>query len=209
MIIFIYGDSITQGAWDTAGGWANRIKTYFINDAINKNFKGYSQAINLGVDGDTTKKLLNRFNNETRARIWPNQENAFVFAIGINDTMVTNNKNKSTPMNYALELESLLEQASQYANKIAFVNSTPVDEPSANVVINPANHECFYNSRTDEFNNVLQKFCEQNSLPLIDVNSEFKAKDYKELLADGVHPNSDGHEIIYNAVLPIVQEWTS
>lgn len=209
MTIFIYGDSITQGAYDEQGGWADRIKTYLIKDALKKDFKGYGQGINLGVDGDTTKKLLNRFSNETRARIWPNQENAFIFAIGINDTMTVNKNNVSTPKDYAIELNTLFEKASQYANKMAFVNSTPVDESLTNIVVNPLRVERFFNTRIDEFNSGLQKFCEQNNLPLIDVNSEFKVKDYKKLLADGLHPNSAGHEIIYNAVLPIAQKWTS
>ncbi len=209
MNIFVYGDSIVKGNWDSSGGWANRIKNYLIKDAIRKDYKDYGHAINLGVDGDTINKLLRRFKNETKARVWPNIENAFIIAVGINDSMMLEDEYVYSAEEYEVGLKELLRQARRYGSKVVFVNLSPVDESMTDPVIGSSRNKGFTNSRVDEFNNVLQKFCEQNSLPLIDINSLFKKQDYKKLLADGVHPNSTGHEIIYNAILPIVQQWTS
>jgi lysophospholipase L1-like esterase len=137
MIIFIYGDSITQGLWDKNGGWADRIKDYVINDGIVKNLKDYSEIYNLGIGGNTTTQILNRFDSETKDRLWPDEQYAFIFATGLNDTLHRNNQDfVSTPEKYLAEISEIHKKAQKYSGKILFVGLTPVDEPKTNPVLN-------------------------------------------------------------------------
>jgi len=39
MIVFIFGDSITQGLWDSEGGWADRIKAFVQNEELSQVLK--------------------------------------------------------------------------------------------------------------------------------------------------------------------------
>jgi lysophospholipase L1-like esterase len=41
----------------------------------------------------------------------------------------------------------------------------------------------------------------ENKLSFIDLYDYFTKKNYKKLLSDGLHPNTEGHEVIYTKVL--------
>ncbi len=76
MVICIFGDSITWGAFDYKnGGWVGRLRNYF--EEKDEEIEVY----NLGVAGNKTKDLLARFENEVKVR----KVDVIVFAIGIND----------------------------------------------------------------------------------------------------------------------------
>ena len=63
--------------------------------------------------------------------------------------------------------------------------------------------KCYTNDRIDKFNSVLKKHCDDNNLVLININERIKKeKDYSKLLIDGAHPNTKGHKIIYELILP-------
>ena len=83
--ILIFGDSITWGAWDEEGGWAQRFKKEIDKKAITANFTSYHSVYNLGISGDNTNDLLERFESETQRRLDEGEEAIILFAIGIND----------------------------------------------------------------------------------------------------------------------------
>ena len=62
MIICIFGDSVTWGAYDPEqGGWATRLRNYF--EAQENNIDVY----NLGISGDATADLLKRIEVEAKS----------------------------------------------------------------------------------------------------------------------------------------------
>ena len=62
----------------------------------------------------------------------------------------------------------------------------------------------YLNSRILEFERTLREFCEQNKVAFAPIFEEFKKQldRGKNLLADGLHPNNDGHELIFQLVRP-------
>ena len=66
MQIFIFGDSITSGMWDTQGGWADQIKQRVTTQCINSHFEIDIEVYNLGISGNTSRDLLYRFELEIR-----------------------------------------------------------------------------------------------------------------------------------------------
>jgi lysophospholipase L1-like esterase len=206
MITFIFGDSITEGLWDSKGGWADRIKAYVQAEEVKSGIKNYNEVYNLGVDGNTTKQLLERFEVETKARLWPDEEYAFIFAIGTNDTLHRNNAEfESTPERYENELNQLTTLAQKYSSKIIFVDLLPVDESLTNPIKSSSTGKCYTNERISLFNQTLYNFCEGHSLLCIKINETFE-QDYKNLLTDGIHPNDEGHELIANTIKPNLKE---
>ena len=208
MITFIFGDSITQGYWDSKGGWADRLKAHFLKRDIDTNFKHYHGIHNLGVDGNTTQQVLDRFVNEVEARLWPGSDYAFIFAVGTNDTVHRSGEEHiSDSDRYFIQLGQLIELAAKYSSKIAFVNLLPVNEKLTNPLPSSSTGKCFTNDRIEEFNQKLELFCNEKNVNLIDVRSEYLGRDYNDLFADGLHPNDDGHEIIYNIVKTVLDSW--
>ena len=67
--ILIFGDSIVYGAWDSEGGWVDRLK----RDAHKLYFdtKGETkiQILNCGIGGETSRGLLKRVEQEILSRI--------------------------------------------------------------------------------------------------------------------------------------------
>lgn len=209
MYILMFGDSITEGLWDSKGGWADRLKSYINKNEIENGFKDYHEAYNLGIDGNTTSQILERFDGETKARLWPDSEYVFIIAAGINDTLHRGYEDfESTPEQYAHGLHQLVQKAKQYSGKIIFVDITPVDEALTNPVASSSTGKCYTNDRIDLFNDTLRCFCQEQSLACVEVSKAFKAERHHSLLsADGLHPNDAGHELIYNLVKPNLEEW--
>lgn len=206
MILFIFGDSITQGYWDSEGGWVDRVKASVQSKDIANKFSTYHGVYNLGIDGNTTRQVINRFNNETQARLWPDCDYGVIFAIGINDTLFREQKDYiSTPSQYKEDLAILLQQARELTPRIAFVNLCPVDETLTNPLPNSSTGKSFTNERINAFNNVLGEFCSTNDVTLINVHDQFMKS--SNALADGLHPNAKGHQIIAKAVQPTVDAW--
>ncbi len=88
MRILVFGDSITQGFWDTEGGWVGHISRYYIEQTIKTQNYNIPTIFNLGVSGDTSNEVLARFENEVKARLWPGEEIVIIISTGVNDCYI-------------------------------------------------------------------------------------------------------------------------
>lgn len=206
MILFIFGDSITHGYWDEAGGWADRIKrAMFIKDISNK-FASYDAVYNLGIDGNTTQQVIERFDREVAARTYPGADYAVLFAIGTNDTIqAEDGETYLSTEEYTAQLKLLTQKAHRITDSIAYVTLAPVDENLTNPLPASTTGKCYTNERIKLFNEALTKFCSESNTSCIDVFSDLSARN--DVLADGLHPNTNGHELIYNTLLPTIESW--
>ncbi len=204
MRILIFGDSVTQGFWDTEGGWANRIRRYYDEKVLSSQNYDLPTIFNLGVSGNTSEDLLVRFENEVKVRIY--EEVAIVIAIGVNDSRIDSGINYSSPENYTKNLAELLAIAERYTKKILFVGLTPcVDSHS-----NPVSWDetvGYTSTNITAFDAALNEFCTQNKIKFVEILEPFTAAQSKtELLPDSLHPNNQGHQLIADLVLPKLQE---
>jgi lysophospholipase L1-like esterase len=206
MRVLVFGASITQGFWDTKGGWVGRLRKYYDEKALqNIQQDNYSTIFNLGISGDTTAGLLKRLDAETEAR--KNQELAFIFSIGTNNAAVEGNgKQWSSPETYRSELEQIIEKARKYSSKIMLVGMSSCDETKTTPVfwqdIN------YTNDRMFEFEQVMRQVSREQNLAHVPVFEVLKEKQEagEEMFADGLHPNNKGHELIFKLVQPKLDE---
>jgi len=82
------GDSITFGFYDKEGGWIQRLRK-FLDDKLLNELEGLDKKIlrklknpyffvyNLGISGNTTENLLERFEFERISRNFRNSERLF------------------------------------------------------------------------------------------------------------------------------------
>ncbi len=186
--ICIFGDSITEGFYDyEEGGWANRLKKYFENND-NDNI-----IYNLGISGDNTDDLLKRFDAEARTR----DPEIIIFTIGINDSSYRESLkgNKTDFKKFNKNLKVLLNKAKIFTDKVIFIGITRVDENKTAPL--PWNTDASYkNKDIQEYNKAIKGLCEKNNLPFIDMYDLLN----KEDLEDGLHPNSSGHEKMFQRV---------
>lgn len=86
-----------------------------------------------------------------------------------------------------------------------FVGLTPVDDKLLNPMPWKPTHG-YSNEQVKKYNEVLKEFVDENDLVFVDVYDLFEKGEYKKLLSDGLHPNNDGHELIYEQILEKLQE---
>ncbi len=193
--ILVFGDSITWGACDSdKGGWVERLKVY-----VGEHYEG--SVYNLGVSGDTTEDLLERFEFETTHRLEEDEETIIIFDIGINDSQFihSQNSNKVPPQEFQGNLQKLINLAQKFSSKIVFVGLFPVDETKT-IPIPWDKDKSYKNEYIKKYNNTIRSMTEENKLYFIDVFNKLLSLNYQILLEDGLHPNAEGHQKIFETV---------
>jgi len=117
--IYAFGDSITYGAWDSQGGWCDRLKRKLHQQKLASSENRKFQLFNLGIGGETSRSLLKRFKSEIDARSRADWPAVILIATGANDTRYSPNSAPAVSIEeYRRNLESLLEIAQEYTTKV-------------------------------------------------------------------------------------------
>ena len=199
--ILVFGDSVAYGAWDEAGGWVERLKCKIHRKVISSDLEFYCDVYNLSIDGDHTGNLLERFEFEVRQRTIEG-ETIIIFAIGINDSCFIKSRNAFlTPSGRFREnIEKMIGLSGMFNSSVMFLGFTPVDESKVDPVPLSRIGACYKNEYIKKYDNILRSVCLEKNTDFIGIYDEFCRSEYKKFLFDGIHPNSGGHEKIYNIV---------
>ncbi len=200
--ILVFGASETYGFWDPEGGWVTRLRKFIDAENIQKHLtdSNFNLIYNLGISDETSGDVLERFEAETKARFWGEAENIVIFAIGDNDALFNNKtRTNETPLDkFENNLKKLIEIAKNYYQKIIFIGSFPTD---GRVDPMPWLPDCSYKTEDiKKYNEMVRLVCEVNKVEFIEIYQKYINQDHSRFLADGIHPNSEGHEIIFEAV---------
>lgn len=206
MRVLVFGASITQGFYDTRGGWVARLWEHYVKLLLDGGRD--ITVFNLGISGNGSDRLLKRFQNETEARKFPGEDFAFVFSIGTNNSWVRADGGQvSTPEKFDNDIRAIIAKAREYSDKIMFVGIAPCDEARARPV--PWNEDIFFsNERLKTFDKSLMKVCEEEGVKYVPVFSALKEKldGGEDIYEDGLHPNDAGHQLIFELVRPALDE---
>ncbi len=198
--ILIFGASITYGAWDEEGGWVERLKRFSHQKTLAEG-RNNLLVYNLGISGDTTEGLLERFESEVKRRLDQEEKNIIIFSIGVNDSqfVLVQNNTRTSPEKFKENIERLLNIAKKFSSNIIFVGYSPVDESKVDPIPWKPTHS-YKNEYIQRYDNIVKKICDKNKILFVGIFKEFMDEDYKSLLEDGVHPNSNGHQKIFEIV---------
>ncbi len=208
MRVLVFGASITQGFWDSEGGWVARLRKHYDKLQIDNPKTDQPVIFNLGISADTVGDVLKRFVPETEARKRFGDV-AFVFSVGTNDAAVGAYRAKdfkSSPSQYKKELTQLILTAKKYSNQILLVGLPSCDEAKTTPV-NWANVH-YTNERIKIIENAIKEVAEEQSVTFVPVYNEFKKRQDSGVdnFFDGLRPNNNGHELIVNLVKPELEK---
>ncbi len=196
--ILIFGDSIAWGAWDKEGGWAERLRMFYYEKYL-EDSQYFFSVYNLGVSGDTTENILERFEFETKQRRYEKlEEVAIIFNFGRNDSSFIHSKNdRLVPeKRFKENTKKLISIAKKYSLKIFVIGICPVNEKITDPVFR--NKDVSYrNIDNKAYNGIMDLICSEEEVAFISV---FGLLDINKDLEDGLHPNSEGHRKIYEKV---------
>jgi len=197
----ILGDSITYGSWDKIGGWVQRLRAF-----IEKKYPEEHLVYNLGVSADTTDSLLERLEFEIRKRGTERNKRRgsttiLIFQIGTNDSAILSAKKGFwvSQEKFRNNIKEMIKKSKKFTQKIFFVGLTPVDEDETHPVTWDK-RVTYENSSIKKYNEILKEVCSAKNVHFIEIFDMFYKSNYKNLLQDGVHPNSEGHEKIFETV---------
>lgn len=196
--IFVFGDSICAGAIDTKGGWVIRLQKYLVeNDMLD-----YSTYLyNLGVDTHTSEDILARFEAETDSRLSRKQERkAFIFAFGINDSCFFKDGHVLVEKDvFEKNIRKIIAAQRKFGGYVFFVGLTPVYEKKTNPLPYSTTGKIFTNKRILEYNSILKSVCKEEGVLFVDLPKRL-FDEAPSLVPDGIHPNNEAHEMIFEAV---------
>jgi len=199
--ILVFGTSTTYGAWDSEGGWVQRLRKFIDQKIIDSNFQLDYLVYNLGISGDKSKDILDRFESETVPRLDKyGGENIFLFHLGINDCIFseTLGKTEVSEENFRSTLSELLAKASKYSSKVVIIGAMPVDDRVNPMPWSPK--RAYRNEFVERFNQIMEEVAEKEGAHFVEAYKKFIETDYSSLLADGVHMNDEGYRRLFELV---------
>ncbi|MBU3896986.1 MAG: hypothetical protein KJ697_03595 [Nanoarchaeota archaeon] len=192
MRILVFGDSIAYGFYDTEkGGWVERLKAYLYENTDDDG------VYNLGISADKTVEILKRLELEAKVR----NPGLIIFAIDINDSVLLKKENENWVNidKFKENIKDMIRTSKTFTDKIIFIGITMVDESKVTPI--PWDTNKYYtNENIAKYNTIIKNICKDSDLLFLDLFDEFNKIDYKKLLHDGLHPNSEGHKLIFEKV---------
>lgn len=197
MRILVFGDSITEGDYDSRGGWVARLIADEFAQKQHNPEGSYNHIYNLGVSGNTSRDVLQRFAAEVAARrSTPESRVAIIISVGMNDTIKYVGEEPVTSVEqYKAAITRLYFAAKELTNHIMFVGLTPVDDE-----VFPDGR--YKSERVWEYEEALRAVVKEYNVLFVPVYDIFRQNMMvgNKLFVDGLHPNDIGHEIIYMRV---------
>lgn len=203
MRVLVFGDSITQGYWDQTGGWVDKLRQYYDSLQL-QDLEGRDEPtiFNLGVSADNSADILKRVESETIARTRHNEPPVVVVQIGVNDSCVENGKPQQTIEQYKTNLREIVKKLKGLGSEVIFIGSSCCDDSKTNPVF--WGEYYYINKDIKSYEQAMQEVANDLKVPFIPVFDAFYEQFAKDpgLLPDGLHPNTSGHQLIFDIVKP-------
>lgn len=190
MRICIFGDSIIWGAGlPFRVSWSNLLRNYLESET-----KDYIELYDLGIDGNTTVDLLERFDTEAQAR----KPDMIVFGVGINDSFYRKTKDNPpvTDEDFRKNIIDLIKRSRRFTERIYFVGLAKGSDDTTRPLARSTTGKCYDKENTEKYNRILKETCRQNHASFIGIRDILTDDDFD----DGLHPNTMGHIKIFERI---------
>lgn len=177
--LVVLGDSLTEGYGVPRDAAYPALLEKKLNQAQLGNSKW--KVVNAGVSGSTSASGLSRLQWQLKSK-----PDVLVVALGANDGL-----RGTTPASTKKNLKDVIELAKK--NKITVILAG---------LLMPPNYGPGF---TKEFGAIFPTVAREQKVPLIPFLLEGVAGDPSKNLADGIHPNEKGHEIMADLVFRFLQ----
>ncbi len=178
------GDTILNGIGDsTLLGWAGRLSR------ISQNSKHYITHYNLGVVGDTSSDIVDRWEIEVNRRLSNSSINCIVFSFGLSDSIIENKRVKVSLIDSMKNARAIIGRAKVKYN-VAMIGPTAVIDE-------------IHNARIKSYDEAYSTVCGMLGINYLSIfkiliNDIDWIEDIKK--NDNIHPTEKGHEIIANHI---------
>ncbi|SFS54093.1 GDSL-like Lipase/Acylhydrolase family protein [Zhouia amylolytica] len=195
--IICFGDSITRGENDRErGGWADRLKSFYMEQFLYEKDNEVC-VFNMGIGGETTVGLSNRFRQELDARLLEEETNLVTLGYGANDIALVGDKHQVSIEEYTANLAQCIDYAHAKNARVFLLSIIPVITD-----LNTGKPRMLKDIIL--YNKLLQRLAKEKNVTYVDLHSLFEADTASYFTFDGVHPNAEGHSLIYEHLKSIL-----
>jgi len=186
--LFFIGDSFINGTGDPSGlGWVGRVCAQAMADGT------ALTCYNLGVRGDTTQLIHQRWQAEVQCRLAATASAGLVFSFGANDINLDDHTGQTrvSLIDSLAYAQTILCQA-QKLGSVLFVESPPIAaDPAANQRLTALNQQFIH-------------LCNALTIPYIQTCKALRTHSVwmaEAIANDGAHPQSRGYTALAEIVL--------
>lgn len=209
MRILFFGDSIAQGFYDKKGGWVQRIVQQYHDQSLQNLDSELTTVFNLGISGAAVEDVIDRIDDEVKTRVKEDEETIIVLVVGTNNARLNHNEAYQEIYEFQQSYEKLLKKALKLADSVLCVGLSSVDESLSNPLKQSTTGRQYLNNRIDLFEDTIKQVCVNSEVSFVPIFNTFSmAQRHTNLLADGLHPNSKGHQLIAKLVGPKLDNLT-
>jgi acyl-CoA thioesterase I len=185
--VLFFGDSFVAGAGDPEGlGWAGRLVAASWEAGLPMT------AYNLGVRGENSRDVAERFRAEATPRLIPGADNRAVIAIGANDVSLDEQGRQELGTAESVELMAeMLDECAELGITAIVLSPGPAGI---------ADHDARSRGLGERF----ESLCADRGLRYVDVLDELLPSEpwRREAKAnDGLHPGAEGYAALADLVL--------
>jgi lysophospholipase L1-like esterase len=207
--IICIGASIMYGVGGSEGGWPDYLKRdlhrqMFAVDGSAERHEIY----NFSKSGVTVEFAVNNLEWIIKNYARKGQPIVLAFTIGSNNARAHGKSDGfvSTPKEFSEQINELLTKAKELTPAVLITGLPPVDEQVLNPKKNPwdGTNSYFYNDRLAKFDSIIQQSAEEVGAICVPLFDYAMRLDWQQeyLFRDGLHPNTAGHQKIYERVWP-------
>jgi lysophospholipase L1-like esterase len=200
MHIIVFGSSIEQGFDDTdKGGWVNRLFLEYGTRTRGQGHGDFNAVFNLGISGNTSDQIVERFSNELACRVDPDEKTLVIIESGGNDSIRNLETNEcAVPLDrFEQNCQTMINEANKYG-KVVVLGLYDSDYENMNPIPWYEGHAALKED-ADLYDKKLQEMANENEVLYISLSGLFEGK-FEELTFDGDHPNAVGHQLVFERV---------
>lgn len=182
--LLAFGSSITGGAGGRIG-YVARLRARLADATV----------YNVGVGGEASPGLRERFRREAPPRVYDPDTNVVLLELGVNDARIESGERVASPDTFEANVRALREAAHDRVEVVRFLDVFPSDERVDPAPWNP-DHRWPVGDLAVYDERLRAVVPDEEVVP---VRERFAGRT-DDLLADGLHPNAAGHAAIAAAV---------
>lgn len=210
MRIICFGDSICVGQGVSIHkGWVTRVSA-FLED-LSKALENELVIVNASVNGNTTRQALERMPYEVQSH----GVDILLIQFGMNDCNYWESDKclpRVSPAAFRSNLLEIIARGKVFGAKKIILNT---NHPTTRTMVNMAKSQVTYQDSNELYNRIIREVTEKSTddIVLNDIENVFFEKLRTGsiqladcLLADELHLSSIGHDLYYDATVPIVEK---
>lgn len=206
--IFFIGASAVYGVGGDKGGVADLTKIEIHQKMYGSGGIGEEnghEIYNLAVPGATSANIIERLDRGVKSRN-KGRNVITLFSGGSNDTKnLSDPSDTSKDSQYRQNAMTIIQKLKEISDQVIIFGLTPVDETKTNPRVHADGTKVyFFNENRKRLESILMEVAKENSLQAIPLFDDAMQNHWINncLYADGLHPNTAGHQWIYDRIKP-------